>query len=118
MNHLEDDWVWRVRYVQDDDECLHVFPKDWHFGGATGDDPRADPRWTPSVYLFVDGGMVAQHTSSIPFCDHDAKGPYRLLMNSRLPDGKQIHFVMVTRPGADKPEAIFIRTPEVISAAN
>ena len=84
MTTPEQDWVWHVRYVQDDPECLHIFPKDWHFGGPTGEDPRADPRWLPNTYLFIDRTLTGRYTTSEPFCDHDARGPYRLRVNDRL----------------------------------
>lgn len=112
------DWVWHVKYVQDDPECLHIFPQDWHFGGATGEDPRADPRWLPSTYLFIDRMFQGRCHTSEPFCDHDAVGPFREKVNSRVHRDHEIFFVMVQRPGSDKSEPIYTRTEEAISGAH
>lgn len=53
-------------------EHVHTFPKNWIFGGASGTDPRVDPRWKPDVYLYYDRSLRLLHTTSVPFCDDEA----------------------------------------------
>jgi hypothetical protein len=51
---------------------VHAFPKSWVFGGPSGTDPRADPRWKPDIYTYYDAGLQVLHVTSVPFCDDEA----------------------------------------------
>ena len=113
-----EDWVWIVKYVPDDPECAHELPNDWQFGGATGEDPRADPRWMPTTYLFMDRGLVGRHHTTEPRCDHEARGWYRERTTERLPKEWEIFFILATPPGADKPTPIYTRYREAVSGAS
>lgn len=53
-------------------EHVHVFPDDWNFGGASGTDPRADPRWKPTSYTYIDDRVRLIHTTQAPICDDQA----------------------------------------------
>lgn len=50
----------------------HVFPEDWQFGGADGSDFRTDPRWRPSVYVYISDRLQLLHTTVAPSCDDEA----------------------------------------------
>lgn len=50
----------------------HRFPSDWQFGGANDLDPRADPRWKPTVYEYFDEGLHSIHRTVAPLCDDEA----------------------------------------------
>lgn len=50
----------------------HTHPDDWIFGGADGDDPRADPRFEPNNYTFYDENVQPIWTTSTPICDDEA----------------------------------------------
>lgn len=50
----------------------HRWPDDWTFGGANGEDPRADPRWTPTTYLYLDDHFNVVWTTQVPLCDDQA----------------------------------------------
>lgn len=51
---------------------VHELPPDWEFGGPTGLDPRADPRWRPDVYTYFDDRLFPIHLTTVPFCDDEA----------------------------------------------
>lgn len=46
----------------------HEFPEDWEFGGADGTDPRADPRWSPTTYVYLDDHFDPIWTTQTPLC--------------------------------------------------
>lgn len=48
------------------------FPEDWIFGGANGDDPRADPRFRPDSYRYSNQGMEVIIITSVNICDDEA----------------------------------------------
>ena len=50
----------------------HQFPDDWEFGGARGMDPRADRRWRPTTYLYLDDHLHVIETTQTPLCDDQA----------------------------------------------
>jgi hypothetical protein len=50
----------------------HVFPSDWFFGGANGDDFRADSRWTPTSYCYISDRLELLHVTVAPGCDNEA----------------------------------------------
>lgn len=54
------------------DGPTHVYPKDWEFGGANGLDPRADPRWKPDTYEYMNENLESVHLTQVPICDYHA----------------------------------------------
>lgn len=58
-------------------DCSHEYPNDWDFGGANGLDPRADPRWMPTTYQYLDKELNEIHITQVPLCDHAAKGLFK-----------------------------------------
>lgn len=53
-------------------EHFHEFPDDWIFAGPRGTDWRADPRWKPSVYIYLDENLRTVWQTSEPRCLDDA----------------------------------------------
>ena len=53
-------------------EHAHEYPSDWFFGGPEGTDPRADPRFRPDTYVYLDGSLHVVHTTSSFVCDDEA----------------------------------------------
>lgn len=56
----------------------HEFPDDWIFAGPRGTDFRADPRWKPSVYIYLDESLREVWRSSEPKCLDDALDKFTL----------------------------------------
>lgn len=50
----------------------HIWPEDWVFGGASGLDPRADPRWHPTTYEYWDDRIEICFKTQTPLCDDEA----------------------------------------------
>lgn len=50
----------------------HEFPEDWIFGGASGLDPRADPRWRPTTYEYYNERAERLWCTQTPLCDDQA----------------------------------------------
>lgn len=50
----------------------HHYPDDWQFGGANSLDPRADPRWHPTTYEYIDANLERIHITQVPLCDDEA----------------------------------------------
>lgn len=50
----------------------HEFPNDWTFGGANGEDPRADSRWEPTTYRYLDERLDEIWYTQTPLCDDQA----------------------------------------------
>lgn len=46
----------------------HEFPDDWQFGGANGKDPRSDPRWTPTTYVYLNDHFDEVWITQAPLC--------------------------------------------------
>ena len=46
----------------------HEFPDDWEFTGANHLDPRSDPRWVPTTYVYLDDHLVEVWTTQAPLC--------------------------------------------------
>lgn len=46
----------------------HEFPDDWEFGGANHLDPRSDPRWEPTTYVYLDDSLHEVWTTQVPLC--------------------------------------------------
>ena len=55
-----------------DTEHTHEFPDDWIFGGPSGTDPRADPRWRATTYTYFDDKLTIVHFTQVPICDDEA----------------------------------------------
>lgn len=51
---------------------VHEYPDDWNLGGANATDPRADSRWRPSTYEYIDDRLDCIHTTQVPLCDDQA----------------------------------------------
>ena len=50
----------------------HEYPDDWQFGGANGQDPRADPRFEVNNYTYFDADVQPIWVTSVPRCDDEA----------------------------------------------
>lgn len=50
----------------------HEWPDDWTFGGANGQDPRADPRFRPTTYHYLDDHFNTAWVTQAPLCDDQA----------------------------------------------
>jgi len=59
----------------------HEYPDDWTFGGTDGNDPRADPRWQPTIYSYLDDHLVSVHTTITPLCDEEALDEFTKVCN-------------------------------------
>jgi len=53
-------------------EHVHEFPDDWRLGGASGTDPRADERFSPTTYTYFDNKLQILHFTQVPVCDDEA----------------------------------------------
>lgn len=60
-------------------EHVHELPDDWQFGGPDGLDPKADPRWKPTVYTYFDDKLFPIHVTTKPFCDDEAIDDFTLV---------------------------------------
>lgn len=80
---------------------IHSYPDDWIMGGASGLDPRADPRFRPTTYEYYNEGLVLIHTTQVPLCDDQAIDEFTLVaefgprynpvwLTARRPDGKLV----------------------------
>lgn len=85
--------------------CTHEFPEDWVFGGAVGADPRADARWLPTTYEYLDRNMNRVHITQTPLCDHQAVRTQRATVDNYFPDHK-VRYIIATRPDG-KPEMVY-----------
>jgi hypothetical protein len=47
---------------------VHLFEDDWVFGGANELDPRSDPRWEPTTYVYLDHNLRTVWTTQVPLC--------------------------------------------------
>ena len=72
----------------------HEFPGDWCFGGANGEDPRADPRWTPTTYNYLDSHLDVVWTTQAPLCDDQALDEFTKHRDLG------VQFIQVRRPGS------------------
>lgn len=70
----------------------HEWPDDWEFGGATGQDPRSDPRWRPTTYVYLDEGLHRVHLTQTPLCDDQAIDEFTRYRGSRA------SYLQVRRP--------------------
>lgn len=77
--------------------CEHEWPDDWVFGGAIGGDPRADPRYLPTVYEFLDRNLRRIHTCCSPLCDHEAIQDKRVRIERSFKDAK-VFYIKAIRP--------------------
>lgn len=50
----------------------HEWPDDWEFGGPTGLDPRADPRWRGDTYYYYDADLTLLQVTQVALCDDQA----------------------------------------------
>lgn len=55
-----------------DEPHEHTFPDDWIFAGDNDADPRADPRWRPTTYVYFDQKLRPIWHTQTPLCDHQA----------------------------------------------
>lgn len=77
--------------------CEHEFPDDWTFGGAVGADPRADPRYLPTTYEFLDRSFRRIHVCCSPLCDHEAIRGKRPRIEGSFRDAK-VFYIKAIRP--------------------
>jgi hypothetical protein len=71
----------------------HRFPDDWEFGGANGQDPRADPRWQPTTYRHLAAHLDEVWLTQTPLCDDQAIDEFT--KHSEL----GVVYLQVRRPG-------------------
>ena len=71
----------------------HEFPSDWEFGGADGEDPRADRRWQPTTYQYLNAHLDLVWTTQVPLCDDQAIDEFT--KHSEL----GVVYLQVRRPG-------------------
>lgn len=76
---------------------VHVFPKDWKFGGANGCHPGADPRWKATTYTYFAADAQPLRMTQAPICDDQALDEFTLVAGRGNPkwlmaekDGKPI----------------------------
>ncbi len=74
---------------------VHEWPDDWTFGGANGEDPRADPRWRPTTYIYLDDHFNVVWTTQTPLCDDQAIDEF----TKHAIVG--VKYLQAKRPGAD-----------------
>jgi hypothetical protein len=69
--------------------CSHEFLDDWTMGGHYGGDVRADPRWKPTTYEFLDEKLARIHIGQGFTCDHEAllKYPQACVVIATRDDG-------------------------------
>lgn len=77
-------------------DCEHEYPDDWEFGGANGGDPRADRRWQPTTYEYLNRNLRPVYVSTVPLCDHEAIHRERVLVDTFR--GSRIFYIRATRP--------------------
>lgn len=77
--------------------CSHEFPDDWVFGGAIGADPRADDRWRPTVYAYLNNKLRPIFVDSSSLCDHQAVQEKRLAVEGYFPPTK-VYYIQAQRP--------------------
>lgn len=107
--------MWEMNYQPDDSECKHTLPGDWIFGGPTDEDPRADPRWRPMTYVFMDRLLRTKHMTSEPMCIHVAKSSYKERIE-RLYDVKIFYITAALEN--EKGELIYSDVDGAVSASN
>lgn len=83
----------RRRWISED--CEHEYPDDWTFGGANGGDPRADQRWQPTLYEYLNRQMAVVHVSTAPLCDHEAIHQEKAQVDFHK--GSEIFYIKATR---------------------
>lgn len=66
-----DFFTWEIKCPFDPPH-VHEFPGDWQFGGPSETDFRADPRWKPSSYYYIDERLDVVHVTTVPRCDDEA----------------------------------------------
>lgn len=56
----------------------HSFPADWQFAGPRGTDCRADPRWKPTTYVYLDASLHEVWSTQVPRCVDEALDKFSL----------------------------------------
>lgn len=74
----------------------HEYPDDWQFGGPYKTDPRADPRWESTVYVYYDADTRELWRTVKPICDDEALDDFSLVAQVR---GSNPRYISVKRPG-------------------
>lgn len=75
----------------------HSYPDDWVFGGADGKDPRADPRFMPTHYQYIDAEYGFCYLTGSYLCDDEALDNFTLVAQDSDPK-----FIAAKRPGDNK----------------
>lgn len=79
----------------------HEYPEGWEFGGATGADPRADPRYEATTYTYFDADVTVLWVTQAPLCDEQAIEEFTKIANmsrrhnprwlsAKRPDGSDV----------------------------
>jgi hypothetical protein len=69
---------------------VHEYPDCWIFGGANELDPRADPRWKPTTYIYYDRDTSEITTTQWPLCDDEALDNFTQVARIRGADPRWI----------------------------
>lgn len=86
-----------LRYPEISPDCEHIYPDDWTFGGAKGGDPRADQRFLPTIYTFLDRMLSPIYIGSDCLCDHEAIHSKRLRVDNHHTSSK-VFYIRAERP--------------------
>jgi hypothetical protein len=106
--------LWEMTYEQADPECKHPLPGDWEFAGATGEDPRADPRWQPETFSYLDRMLHRITITQVPRCIHEAIGSHKTLVERRT--DRKVFYVTGGLPD-EKAEIIYSDPEGAFSAS-
>jgi hypothetical protein len=80
-----------------DNEHEHEFPEDWIWGGHDQLDPRADPRWRPTTYTYLNADLSEAWVTQVPFCDDEALDYFTEVAKIK---GSNPKWLMVKRPSS------------------
>lgn len=79
-----------------DPECQqHIYPDDWKFGGVSGEDPRVDDRYRPTIYTYFGDDASVHWVSMVPICDEEALDRFTWVRDNF---GGNPHWVSAKRP--------------------
>lgn len=89
-----------IKYHCGYDDGPHEYPDDWQFGGANEADPRADPRWRPTKYVYYSDKFEVLAFTQALCCDDEALD-YFTKIAKHFP-GHNPRYIEVKRPDEEK----------------
>jgi hypothetical protein len=96
--------LFEMNFEPNDENCVHPLPGDWIFGGPENTDPRADPRWEPMTFLYLDRMLHRRKITQVPRCIHEAIGSQKSLIEKQC--GTKIYYITGGLPN-EKSEMIY-----------